>query len=525
MSMKRKAGTAARLCAAFFMTASATVPAAADFVFFKNGRIIEGEMLITPSVLHFRMTASYLDLSWVAPSFPVKSYIVYLRRGKGEFLFAGETSGTSMRLRGLECGTEYTAHVTSIDSENRESAPSNDIRFVTFSGKPQPPARLRVTALERDGKGFSARVIWDKATDTCGGMVKEYCVYISPPVEAVKAPVKEKKKDPRPAPDGAERFAGFVLAGKTAGPAFQLSGLKENVSYTVMVTSLDGSKNESGSATVAFIAAGRSAPPANLRPGAPYPLECRKMVSRDGKETMAQLFWKEAGDPDGYVAAYRVYRKKKDGYELAGTTSGTDFQVRGIQFSDADYFVVRSVDDRGAESVDSIRVTTGNPLTVTVTSRFAFMVPLRGFNTFFDPGYGWLLGVGVSLRPIMVGAETGFLRFAGRRDKARETSIVPFLATVSGEFVLAPWVSIVPGIAAGGCYNAALVSPARTPLFRVPLYRTRSAVEPMFGGGVSFLFAPMPLLVIHAAIEYRGIIEAGGVTDFFSLSAGAGVRF
>lgn len=292
-----------------------------------------------------------------------------------------------------------------------------------------------------------------------------------------------------------------------------------------MVTSVDGSKNESGTATLAFTAAGHGAPPANLRPGAPYPVECRKVVSKDGKELTAQLFWDEARDPDGYVAAYRVYRKKGSGYELVGATTGTDYQVHGLPFSDAVYFIVRSVDDRGAESADSVRVTTGSPLTVTITGRFAFMVPLREFSSFFNPGYGWLIHAGLGLHPFVAGVETGYLRFSGRTDKTRETSIVPFLVTALGEFVLARWVTVVPGVAAGFCYNAARVSPARTPLFRVPLYRTRTAVEPMFGGGVTFFFMPMRMLVIHAALEYRGIIEAGGLTDFISFSAGAGVRF
>jgi hypothetical protein len=521
-SMRRLTKSVAAACAAVVMTAAAAVPAAADFVFYKNGRIIEGEMLITPSLLQFRMTARYVELFWDAPSFPVKSYLVYVRRGKNDYLFYDETSLPRIRLKGLECGTEYSVHVTSIDDNNRESAPSNDIRFVTFAGKPLPPPRPRVISITREVNGLAARLVWDRAFDSCGGPVKEYAVYVNPPAAAAKEAVTEKKKAAGAAP---VRFPGFVQAGRTTGTVFLFGGLREDVRYTVMVTALDGLKNESVAETMAFTAAVPIAPASNRRPAAPYPVECRKIVTGNGKEMAAYLYWKEAGDPDGYVAAYRVYRKKGSVYEQVGTTTHADFQVRGLPYTGSDCFVVRSVDDRGAESADSVRVTTGVSFPVTITGRFACMVPHGTFGRFFNSGCGWLFNARVGVQSFMLGAETGYLRFGGKTDKTRETSIVPFMVTASWEFRIAPWVSIVPGIAAGGSYNTARVSLARMPLFRLPMYRIRTAIEPMVGAGMTFLFYPAPLLVIQADAEYRGIIEAGGVAGFFSFGAGAGIRF
>ncbi len=523
--MKRMAGAAGALCAAVVMTAAATMPAAADYVFYKNGRVVEGEMLITPSVLQFKMTARSVDIFWAPPSFPARSYLVYIRRGAGEFVFAGETSRPRMRLEGLECGTEYTVRVTFIDSKNHESAPSSDIRFVTFAGTPRPPARLRLAGITPEGTGYAARLVWDTAEDSCGGPVKEYCVYVQYPADARLQENTDKKKAARRGAAPSGRFPGFRLAGRTAGTAYTIEGLRENVRYMVMVTSIDASKNESGTSTLAFTPVSGASSPSNRRPGAPFPVGCRKVVGKDGRETAARLFWKAARDPDGYVAAYRVYRKKGRTYDLAGTTPRTDYEARGLPAAGVQSFIVRSVDDTGAESGDSIQVATGLTFPVTLTARTVFLFPLGDFGRFFRPGYGGLLHAGVGFYRFNLGAEAGYLRCEGKTDRIAETSMAPFTLVASYEIPLARWVSVVPGLAFGGCRADARSAPVKTLIARIPLYENRTTVEPMIGAGLAFIFTPFDMLVAEARVEYRGIIEKKGLVGFFSISAGAGVRF
>ena len=523
--MKLMAGAAGALCATVFITAAATTPAAADYVFYKNGRVIEGEMLITPSVLQFKMTARSVDIFWAPPSFSVRSYLVYIRRGAGDFILAGETSWPRMRLQGLECGTEYTVHVTSIDGNNRESAPSSDIRFVTFAGTPRPPSRLRVAGITTEGTGYAARLVWEKAEDSCGGPVKEYFVYIQAPADARAGVTADKKKTARKGAAPPERFPGFRLAGSTAGTAFRLEGLRENVRYSVIVTSIDASKNESGTSTLAFTPAPGASSPRNRRPGGPFPVACRKVAGKDGLETTARLYWKAARDPDGYIAAYRVYRKKGRTYELAGTTPRTDFDVRGLPASGARSFVVRSVDDLGLESGDSITVATGLTFPVFITARTAFLFPLGDFGRFFRPGYGGLIHAGVGFSRFNIGAEAGYLRCAGKTDRIAETSMAPFALVASYEIPLARWVAVVPGLAFGGCRVDARIAPVTSLYARIPLFESRASVEPMFGAGLAFIFTPFDMLVAEARFEYRGIIENKGLAGFFSISIGAGVRF
>ncbi|HOD14247.1 MAG TPA: fibronectin type III domain-containing protein [Spirochaetota bacterium] len=523
--MKRMAGAAGLLCAAVAITAAATVPATADYVFYKNGRVIEGEMLITPSVLQFKMTASSVDIFWAPPSFPVKSYLVYLRRGAGEFVFAGETSRPRMRLEGLECSTEYTVHVTSIDGNNHESSPSSDIRFVTFAGTPRPPARLRIAGITPDGTGYAARLVWEKAEDTCGGPVKEYCVYVRSSADTRAGDNKENKKPARRGAAPPERFPGFRLAGRTAGTAFRLEGLGEHVRYTIMVTSIDALKNESGTSTLSFTPAPGAPQPANRRPGDPFPAGCRMIAGKDGLENTARIYWKAARDQDGYISSYRVYRKAGRTYELAGTTQRTDFEVRGLPAAGVRTFVVRSVDDLGAESRDSITVATGLTCPLTVTARTVFLFPLGDFGRFFRPGYGGLIHAGVGFYRFSLGAEAGYLRCAGKTDRIAESSMTPFALVASYEIPLARWLYVVPGLAFGGCRADARSAPLKTPFIRIPLYENRVAVEPMIGAGLAFIFMPFDMIVAEARFEYRGMIEKKGLAGFISISAGAGARF
>lgn len=526
MYMKLMADAARSLCAAAVIIAAAMTPAAADYVFYKNGRIIEGEMFITPSVLRFKMTARSVDIFWAPPSFPVRSYLVYMRRGAGDFVFAGETSRPRMRLEGLECGTEYTVHVTSIDENNRESAPSGDILFVTFTGTPLPPARLRVAGITRGGSGCAARLVWEKAEDSCGGPVKEYCVYVQAPADASAGNAADGKKPARQGAAPPGRFPGFRPAGRTAGNVFMLEGLREGVRYTVMVTSIDASKNESGASAFSF-----TPPPGGLlasinrRPGDPFPVACRKIVGKDGLETSARIHWEAARDPDGYIAAYRVYRKKGRRYELAGTTQRTDFEVRNLPAAGTPSFVVRSVDDLGAESGDSIAVATGPTFPITITACTIFLFPLGDVGRFFRPGYGGLLHAGVGFYRFNLGLEAGYLRCAGKTDRISESSMAPFALAASYEVPLARWVTIVPRISFGGCRADARFAPVGTLFGRIPLYENRSTVEPMFGAGIAFIFTPFDILAAEARIDYRGIIENNGVAGFLSISVGAGVRF
>ena len=336
------------------------------------------------------------------------------------------------------------------------------------------------------------------------------------------------KDTAKPARKGAAppgRFPGFRLAGRTAGTAFKLEGLRELVRYTILVTSVDAAENESGTSTIAFTPASGAPSSPNRRPGGPFPVGCRKVAGKGGQEITARLFWKAARDPDGYIAAYRVYRMKGRTYELAGTTPRTDFEVRGLPASGARSFVVRSVDDLGLESCDSITVATGPTFPLTVTARTVFLFPLGDFGRFFRPGYGVLIRAGVGFYRFNLGAETGYLRSAGKTDRIAETSMAPFTLVASYEIPLARWVSFVPGLAFGGCRADARIAPVKTLFARIPLYENRATVGPMIGAGLAFIFTPFDMLVAEARVEYHGIIEKKGLTGFFSVSAGAGVRF
>ncbi len=300
-----------------------------------------------PSALEGRVSLMHVDLTWkppYTPDNPAKHYRVYIRTKGGEYKTAGETSGKSLRVRGLLCNTEYYSIVTAVDRNGQESLPSNEVHFTTKKGRPSPPGRAFITMVTSDaGRICTAHVSWDKAVDPCGGSITEYGVYLS----------EEKEKRDATADGSRARFPGYRLVARTPATQFRIPGLKDRRRYRVKVTSIDNTKDESDAGrTVVFNTV-------NKKPGYPFPVSCEKYVSSGGREIAVRLSWKDSDDPDGTVTGYRIYKKIKDTYDRIGSTNTAEYEVRGLLPAARHSFVVRAVDNRGDESEDSYPAATG----------------------------------------------------------------------------------------------------------------------------------------------------------------------
>ena len=122
-----------------------------------------------------------VTLTWLPPYDPVKKYNLYIRKNeKDKYELIESTGGKSITLKNLSSNTDYFIIVTSVDSSNYESSPSNEIKIKTKNIPPSKP-----DGIVRTMKGGKVSVKWNEANDP-DGKVKGYNVY--------NRDEKEKKK-------------------------------------------------------------------------------------------------------------------------------------------------------------------------------------------------------------------------------------------------------------------------------------------------------------------------------------------
>ncbi|MBP7736240.1 MAG: fibronectin type III domain-containing protein [Spirochaetes bacterium] len=475
-----------------------------------------------PTGLNGRVSQKHVDLAWKPPYNPVKKYKIYVSPRGGQYREAGTSLGTRFRVTGLNCNMEYLARVTAVDRDNYESLPSNEIRIVTEKGRPVPPGGVRIAKMASDrDRVYTAHLAWERAEDPCGGVISDYNVYL----KTFDVPGKDGgSKEAVPA--GKVKIpSGYRLVGRTSESVFQIKGLRDSTQYGVIVTSVDNTKDESDSGAEIAFNTGVS------RPAYPYPVTCKKELSKDAKELSAIITWGEVKDEFRRIAGYRVYRREGGGFRAIGATERTDFAVKNLSPAKKETFTVRSIDVRGMESEDSYPVSTGLLRYTVFTARSGCVVPLRDFGRLYKPGYGVALYVGVDnlfLDGLGLGIETGYSYLEGKTGKSTFTAMVPFMGKISYRIQLTRWFSLDPSIAMGGSWNRADRSVFMEGLVESLLfqrYRTRSQVEPMFAAGLDCTFIIKKFLLLRAGARYGGIIENKGLMDFISLTGAIGFRF
>ncbi len=132
------------------------------FVAEKNPSGLKGEAGMTDA-----------ELSWFPPYDKVKKYNIYTKTLKrGEYKKIASTSSKHISLEDLKSNTKYYFIVKSVDSDDYESSPSNELTLKTKNIPPLPPGKTDVI---KDAGG-NYEITWEKATDP-DGSVEEYRLY------------------------------------------------------------------------------------------------------------------------------------------------------------------------------------------------------------------------------------------------------------------------------------------------------------------------------------------------------------
>jgi len=114
-----------------------------------------------------------VSLSWLPPYETVKKYNVYITKNKtGRYEVFDSTAGKSVTLKNLLSNTTYYIIVTSVDSDDYESPPSNEIKITTKNMLPMQPV---ISSYEKTGSG-DRKIKWGASVDP-DGKVEKYRIY------------------------------------------------------------------------------------------------------------------------------------------------------------------------------------------------------------------------------------------------------------------------------------------------------------------------------------------------------------
>jgi fibronectin type 3 domain-containing protein/RNase P/RNase MRP subunit p29 len=115
-----------------------------------------------------------VTLTWLPPYGDVKKYNVYFKQNdKDAYELAGSSKTKTITLEKLKSNTEYFLIVNSVDLEDYESPPSNEITITTLNIHPTRP--VIASTARSGGKGTTVR--WEPSIDP-DGQVTAYRVYV-----------------------------------------------------------------------------------------------------------------------------------------------------------------------------------------------------------------------------------------------------------------------------------------------------------------------------------------------------------
>jgi hypothetical protein len=119
--------------------------------------------------------AEKVTLTWLPPYGEVKKYNLYIKQNeKDKYELAGSSKTKTITLEKLKSNTSFFLIVTSVDAEDYESPPSNEIRITTANIRPGMP--VVTSGIKNDTGGIL--LTWNPSFDP-DGKVTKYRIYIS----------------------------------------------------------------------------------------------------------------------------------------------------------------------------------------------------------------------------------------------------------------------------------------------------------------------------------------------------------
>jgi fibronectin type 3 domain-containing protein len=471
-----------------------------------------------------------VSLKWLPPYDEVKRYNVYAKKSENDkYELIDSTGSKSITLKNLSVKTNYYLIVTSVDREDYESNPSNELKITTS---------VKVDVQLKDGKVFKAYIVSeDKDGYTFRNDLEKpedfvtrrgdilYITERYPSALRGKAGTDSIDLEWFPPYDPVSQYNIYIKKKgedyqplfNASGSSYSIKGLVSNTDYTIKVTALGKDNVETRSSNELKITT------KNIIPDEPVVSSVIKLDSGE-----ISITWDAANDTDGKVEKYRIYGTKEDKREVIAEIKKTEYTLK--DYAGFDRVEVAAVDDKGDESSPSdVRVSNS-------ATMFGFypgvIFPIGKFGEMADMGYGGML-MYAEKNLLFDGFETGlgagFYYLPGNdliyksKSKFHRFLIAPLLINTSYRFLLGDSFAVIPSLSLGAAYFN--MTYMKYDSVKMEEEITENFVDPMVKLGLEIEYSITESFSVSLTGEYDMFIEISGPMQFASAGIGLNYRF
>ncbi len=475
----------------------AASPAGAEHLFMKSGEIVTGKIINENAArLTVRTEAGKIVTAERAGVMRILYANIYL--GKQ---YVRLTDGRVIEAYMVDEDQESYTFRNELNSPEEFTVPRSKVLFF---------ARSNPTNLEGTPDSASILLKWDPPYKK----PKYYKVYL--------------KQEAQP------RYGEPVKVGDLS---YRCAGLKPKTKYRIRVTAIDRDDIESLPSNEISLFT-------NILPPQPKVRRVDR-VSKDGKELTSKLSWSGVRDRDGRIVKYNVYLLKEVEFKKVGDTDRLEYTVTGLDPKKKHTFVVRAVDDNGAESpYDAVK----DKYRFSVMFGGYYAMPIGGFEGKLKPFLSFKMFADMDFfayGPFFMGASLGgsyLLQKSAKNDSfvltylMASTGIMPFGNNSSGKgksmFELTVW-GLWGGINLGfrparffSIGVKALAGYARTEMVRRVMGTTRPVSnDPAFMAVLDVRFGMVPGVFVSILPAYSRVFYRGDDLSELHLGGAIGCQF
>ncbi len=452
---------------------------AAEFVFLKDGSIIEGD-IVNDAAESVTILTKEKKQKQIPRDKLIRILYSKLKMGK---IYIQKRDGDSIVAYIVDEDQESYTFRKELYKPEEFVLKREDVLFMAEKN----PSGLKVS-----GEIGTDRVslVWLPPFDE----VKKYNIYI-----------KKNKSDK------------YELIDSTGSKSITLKNLSSNTTYFLTVTSIDSSDYES--------------PPSNelkITTKNIPPTEPDITSSGDIKAEERIIVWNTSTDLDGNVEKYRIYGTKDDKREMIAEIKKSEYVLK--KALSYDKVEIRAVDNSGEES-DTANVKLFPNTFLDLYP--GVIIPLGKFSEMYEIGYGGLISISERnfiFKNFEAGIALGFYYMQGKNILAEKNldyqtlMFAPLYLTAEYNFRIGDSFAIKPGLSIGGVYlDAKYVDRNRTAVEGRDMHL--QTFEPAFKAGLSARYMFTDYLSLTAGCEYGAVVEKNGLLSFITANAGIGYSF
>jgi hypothetical protein len=311
----------------------------------------------------------------------------------------------------------------------------------------------------------------------------------------------------------------YMLAAVSKNEKCTIFGLKEKISYSIIVRAVDinGSESEPSNELLIVLT--------DLKPGQPTGLKCETLDSGDGSSLTAALKWDK--DETGKKVTYRIYKITPENETLAGETTENEYMIYALPSESIHSFFVTAVDKGGTVSDRSIIVYTKGSIQDQFTTGISLLMPFGRLGEICSAGYGIKFSYTAEnafTNYLRISANAGINYFLTEYKMFNYIFILPVTFNFGYSFYITPELSLIPEIGGGLSYNIISYDSGYKSASDVAEYSNSTSIRPAADSSLSLSWRAFTDFGILFQLEYM-IIKDSSIYHYASATAAATYRF